>query len=302
MNLQPSTSAHCRKPQILEAFNEDLFWLLLKKERYGRQSWTTLLKLCMTPVGINSLPQSSRFQKFYMFDAHSGFKDESEIKTCAAAWNRATASCRPAQASPLTDSEVCTVEHLRLCLRVGSVFSVKVEPGPFHGTPIRSDAIVAYLQEPPHPMPSMHDIHANKDSMKFYEVVHTSASKRVLAMVAAEKKATSSTITVREFRVLGLGESGDYLEVDPGPHHTQLLDLRDWTSTDGFKHAMDTILLWRSISMSNTLVMKNQVDACSAASSSHMHVIQDVDAAMEGPLPEPAEGSLLTLIPVNIYQ
>ena len=139
-------------------------------------------------------------------------------------------------------------------------------------------------------------------SMKFYEVVHTSASKRVLAMVAAEKKATSSTITVREFRVLGLGESGDYLEVDPGQHHTQLLDLRDWTSTDGFKHAMDTILLWRSISMSNTLVMQNQVDACSAASSSHMHVIQDVDAAMEGPLPEPAEGILLTLILVNIYQ
>ena len=134
-------------------------------------------------------------------------------------------------------------------------------------------------------MPSMHDIHANKDSMKFYEVVHTSASRRVLAMVAAAKKATSSTITVREFRVLGLGESGDDLEVDPGQHHTQLLDLRDWTSTDGFKHAMDTIVLWRSISMSNTLVMKNQVDACSAASSSHMHVIQDVDAAMEGPLP-----------------
>ena len=162
MNLPPSISAHCRKPQILEAFNEDLFWLLLKKEWYGRQSWTSLLKHCMTPVGINCLPLSIRFQKLYMFDAHSGFKDESEIKTCAAAWNRATASCRPVQALPVTDSEVCTVEHLRLCLRVGSVFSVKVEPGPFHGTPIRSDAIVAYLQEPPHPMPSMHDIHANK--------------------------------------------------------------------------------------------------------------------------------------------
>ena len=139
-------------------------------------------------------------------------------------------------------------------------------------------------------------------SMKLYEVVHTSARKRVLAMVAAEKKATSSTITVREFRVLGLGESGDYLEVDPGQHHTQLLDLRDWTSTDGFKHAMDTIVLWRSMSMSNTLVMKTQVDACSAASSSQRHVIRDIDAAMKGPLPKLAEGSLLTLIPVNMYQ
>ena len=62
VNLPQSISAHCRKPQILEAFNEDLFWLPLKKEWYGRQSWTTLLKHCMTPVGINCLPLSSRFQ------------------------------------------------------------------------------------------------------------------------------------------------------------------------------------------------------------------------------------------------
>ena len=37
VNLPPSISAHCRKPQILEAFNEDLF-LVAVKERMVRSA------------------------------------------------------------------------------------------------------------------------------------------------------------------------------------------------------------------------------------------------------------------------
>lgn len=293
--LPPGVSAHLRRPQVVQALDEDLFWHVLTKSWLARETtWRALLGHCSSPAQLKSLTYIEKLEKLYMYDAKSGFEAEVDVKQCMSRWRRAVAALEPPKAAPLTESQSCLVDHFRSSLELGCVMCVPpLEDGDDEVAEraCTTESIIGVLRAPPPPPPRPEDLAGA--GIKYYEVVHLNPGARTVARSATGTRTPSSSITVREFVFAGHHDGG-LVTLEPVAESLQLFDLLCWTTRRGFEHALRKVAVCRSAHVMTTLDCRpDQVAVADAVGEAGAPVL--ADAVEEAGAPS------LALVPMDLH-